>query len=139
MDGDLGWYYGGDAYNNWDLNAVVRLGTGNVQALVPDYEDPLFAVPPRPQQDELFDAAGPWQEAQDLPAVDEAAVADMEAFLSEALFAAPQPLPPSSPSNEAPPAPQQAPADMEMEPPEVDNKQPEQQSSGAGSNRPRQM
>jgi hypothetical protein len=59
----------------------------------------------------------------------------MEAFLSEALFTAPQPLPPSSPSNEAPPAP----AAMEMEPLEVDNKQPEQQSSGAGSNRPRQM
>jgi hypothetical protein len=125
----------GDAYNNWDLNAVVRLGCGGVQALAPDHDELFFAVPPPPRQDELFDAADLWQEAQDLPAVDEAAIADMEAFLSEALFAAPQPLPPSSPSNEAPPAP----AAMEMEPLEVDNKQPEQQSSGAGSNRPRQM
>jgi hypothetical protein len=136
MDGDLGWHYGGNTYNHWDLNAVVRLGGGGVQALAPDYNDPFFAAP---QQDELFHAAGPWQEAQDLPAVAEPAIADMDAFLSEGLFAAPQPLPPSSPWNEAPPAPQQGPAAMEMEPPAVDNRQPEQQSSGVGSNQPRQM
>jgi hypothetical protein len=62
--------------------------------------------------------------------VAEPAIADMDAFLSEGLFAAPQPLPP---------APQQGPAAMEMEPPAVENRQPEQQSSGVGSNQPRQM
>lgn len=160
MEGDGGWHYGGHGYNNWDLDAVVRLGGGGGNAaLEPFQDDPILALLqpqqdvlpgalPPPQQDVMPDAlpqqqqgvlpdANPWQELQgamDLPMAADPAFADLDAFLSDPVFAAPQSPPPPSQRNEAP-APQQAPA---AEPPALGKAAAEPSSdAGAGSSRPK--
>ncbi|KAL6603997.1 hypothetical protein ACP70R_044358 [Stipagrostis hirtigluma subsp. patula] len=113
MDGNQGWCHINDSgSNNWDLDAVVRLGCGGGRVgppPPPPSYDPFAAAhlpppfPPQPQLDELPDAVE-WQLLADLPLMQDPAPIAVE-DLCHAFFAAPPPPQASSPPRNYEPAP----------------------------------
>ncbi|KAL6876472.1 hypothetical protein ACP4OV_013044 [Aristida adscensionis] len=66
MEGDMGWRSISGRNNNWDLNAVVRMGGGGIGVAPPPPNDNPFAAlappsPPQPQAQEMLNNVVNWQ------------------------------------------------------------------------------